>query len=252
MSAIASQITSLTIVYSTDYPGADQSKHQSSASLAFVWGIHRGPVNSPHKWPVTRKMFPFDDVIMAYSGAESIAGSVLAQHGFHRRLTIASNEFQSYFWYVPSQWETVLLCNDVSHWLGKSLESALNLCHTRIHLSSTTANNYPSSVFLIFGVSELRRVRPDAPSLIRELCGMFTGLELLHLSDTLTLCNWKKYVIKTQWFFEIFYNRQRYGACDGRPSDGIMWMLLMDFRNISRLHTVSHMYTPAACVMHDA
>ena len=64
MSAIASQITSLTIVYSTVYPGADQSKHQSSASLAFVWGIHRGPVNSPHKWPLTRKMFPFDDVIM--------------------------------------------------------------------------------------------------------------------------------------------------------------------------------------------
>ena len=39
-------------------------KHQSSASLAFVRGIHRLPVNSPHKWPVTRKMFPFDDVIM--------------------------------------------------------------------------------------------------------------------------------------------------------------------------------------------
>ena len=37
-----------------------QSKHQRSASLAFVWG----PVNSRHKWPVTRKMFPFDDVIM--------------------------------------------------------------------------------------------------------------------------------------------------------------------------------------------
>ena len=67
MSAIASQITSLMIVYSTIYPGADQSKHQSSASLAFVWGIHRGPVNSPHKWPVTRKMFPFDDVIMVTS-----------------------------------------------------------------------------------------------------------------------------------------------------------------------------------------
>ena len=65
MSTIASQITSLTIVYSTVYSGADQSKHQSSASLAFVWGIHRGPVNSPHKWPVTRKMFPFDDVIMS-------------------------------------------------------------------------------------------------------------------------------------------------------------------------------------------
>ena len=64
MMAIASQITSLTIVYSAVYSGAHQRKHQSSASLAFVWGIHRGPVNSPHKWPVTRKMFPFDDVIM--------------------------------------------------------------------------------------------------------------------------------------------------------------------------------------------
>ena len=47
MSAMASQITSLTIVYSTVYSGADQWKHQSSASLAFVRGIHR--VNSPHK-----------------------------------------------------------------------------------------------------------------------------------------------------------------------------------------------------------
>ena len=64
MAPMASQITSLTIVYSTVYSGADQRKHQSSASLAFVWGIHRGPVNSQHKWPVTRKMFPFDDVIM--------------------------------------------------------------------------------------------------------------------------------------------------------------------------------------------
>ena len=63
-SATASQITSLTIIYLTVYSGADQRKHQSSASLAFVWGIHRWPVNSPHKWPVTRKMFPFDDVIM--------------------------------------------------------------------------------------------------------------------------------------------------------------------------------------------
>ena len=62
--AIASQITSLTIVYSFVYSGTDQRKHQSSASLVFVWGIHRGRVNSPHKWPVTRKMFPFDDVIM--------------------------------------------------------------------------------------------------------------------------------------------------------------------------------------------
>ena len=64
MGAIASQITSLTIVYLIVYSDADKKNHQSSASLAFVRGIQRGPVNSPHKWPVTRKMFPFDDVIM--------------------------------------------------------------------------------------------------------------------------------------------------------------------------------------------
>ena len=64
MGSMMSQITSLTIVYSAVYSGADQRKHQSSASLAFMWRIHLGPVNSPHKWPVTRKIFPFDDVIM--------------------------------------------------------------------------------------------------------------------------------------------------------------------------------------------
>ena len=64
MGAVASQITSLTIVYSTIYSDADQRKHQGSASLAFVRGIHQGPVNSLHKGPVTRKMFPFDDAIM--------------------------------------------------------------------------------------------------------------------------------------------------------------------------------------------
>ena len=64
MGTIESQITSLTIVYSIVYSDADQRKHQSSASLAFVRGIHWGPVNSPHKRPVMRKMFPFDDVIM--------------------------------------------------------------------------------------------------------------------------------------------------------------------------------------------
>ena len=64
MGAMASQITSLTIVYSTVYSSEDQRKNQSSASLAFVRGIPRWPVKSPHKWPVTRKMFPFDDVIM--------------------------------------------------------------------------------------------------------------------------------------------------------------------------------------------
>ena len=63
MGTIASQITSLTTVCSTVYSDADQRKHQCSASL-LVRGMHRWPVNSLPKWPVTRKMFPFDDVIM--------------------------------------------------------------------------------------------------------------------------------------------------------------------------------------------
>ena len=64
MTMLESKITSLTVVYTIVYSGVHQRKHQSSASLAFVREIHRGPVNFPHKWPVTRKMFPFDDVIM--------------------------------------------------------------------------------------------------------------------------------------------------------------------------------------------
>ena len=61
---MASRITSINTFHSTVYSGADQRKHQSSASRPFVPGIHRWPVNYPHKWTVTRKVFPFDDVIM--------------------------------------------------------------------------------------------------------------------------------------------------------------------------------------------
>ena len=62
MSAMAFQITSLMIVCSTVYSGSGQRKHQSSALLAILRGIHHWPVNSSHKGPVTRQMFPFDDV----------------------------------------------------------------------------------------------------------------------------------------------------------------------------------------------
>ena len=74
MSAMASQITSLTIVHSTVYSGADQRKDQSSVSLAFV-----SLVNSPHKGPVTRKMLPFDDVTM-----KKTATARLLSHRSHK------------------------------------------------------------------------------------------------------------------------------------------------------------------------
>ena len=68
ISAMASQITGVSIVFLAVCSGADQRKHQRghqrSTSPTFVRGIHRWPVDSPHKWPVTRKKFPFDDVIM--------------------------------------------------------------------------------------------------------------------------------------------------------------------------------------------
>ena len=66
MSVMASQITNVMTVYPTVYSGTGQRKRQSSASGAFVRGIHRWTVNSPHKGPVTREMFPFDDVIMIH------------------------------------------------------------------------------------------------------------------------------------------------------------------------------------------
>ena len=88
MGAMAFQITSLTIVYSTVYLGADHRNRQSSASLACVRWIHRWPVNSPHIWPITpiwpitRQMFPFDDVIML----QNDFGTII--HWASQRLTI--------------------------------------------------------------------------------------------------------------------------------------------------------------------
>ena len=64
MGAIASQITNVSIVCWTVCSGADQRMHQSTASLSFVRGIHPWLVDSPQKGPVTRKMCPFNDVIM--------------------------------------------------------------------------------------------------------------------------------------------------------------------------------------------
>ena len=90
------QITSLTIVYSTVYSDAHQKKHQSSASLAFVRGIHRWPVNSPHKWPVTRKMFPFDDVIMICLQWERLWMSEQKPLISHRSQSFRPDDFSGY------------------------------------------------------------------------------------------------------------------------------------------------------------
>ena len=64
MGVMASQITSLMIVYSTVYSGADQRKHQSSVSLAFVRRIHRVPGEFPAQMASYAEKVPFDYVTM--------------------------------------------------------------------------------------------------------------------------------------------------------------------------------------------
>ena len=89
MSAMVSQITSLMIVSSTVYSGAGPKNHQSSASLAFVRGVHRGPVNSPHKRPVTRNMLPLDDVIMVMAFGNLLRRLVFYSHFLRGKIPLA-------------------------------------------------------------------------------------------------------------------------------------------------------------------
>ena len=97
MSAMASQTTSFAIVYSTVYSGANQRKHQNSVSLAFVWGTHRWPVNCPHKWLVTRKMFPCDDVIkISRQGAGCKATSCFLLFRVHSKWPMKSRAIYRY------------------------------------------------------------------------------------------------------------------------------------------------------------
>ena len=65
MGAMASQTIGVSIVCLTVGSSVHQRKHQSTASQAFVRRIPWWPEDSPHKGPVTREMFPFDDVIMS-------------------------------------------------------------------------------------------------------------------------------------------------------------------------------------------
>ena len=148
MGEIASQITSLTIVYSTVYSGADQSKHQSSTSLAFVWGIHRGPVNSPHKWPVTRKMFPFDDVIMlVHFSAVFLKRSLLKMYS--SIICSAATKMRQNFsvccallWLHVGQWYGYH--SELLHWSLKQTWTVwINKSHTIKNDTNTTKQNTP-------------------------------------------------------------------------------------------------------------
>ena len=124
MGEVVSQIASLTIVYSTVYSNADQRKQQSSASLAFVRGIHRWPGNSPHKGPVTRKMFPFDDVIM---------------------IQICISHFNQYS-LVDSPWGKIpsWVWQEVNHWFRKLTEfDTTVILETEFHENNNNFVSHP-------------------------------------------------------------------------------------------------------------
>ena len=137
MGATASQITSLAIVYSTVYSGADQRKHQSSASLAFVWGIHLWPVNSLHKWPVTSQMSTFDDVIMQNSN--TITSAPVEQPGriWKNNHIIIQNMMRQ--WYNHNKTSTAKCCAYGVYWFN-SLTPGIcgndfEKCHLRTHVA---------------------------------------------------------------------------------------------------------------------
>ena len=179
MGSMASQITSLIIVYSAVYSGADQGKHQSSASLAFVRGIHRGPVNSPHKWPVTRQMFPFDDVIM-------ICVKMGDSRNFHPKLLVTEhsstwqNSFGSYF----REWVV----------LGKHHPSTY-MCMISNELISTSACSCSFTQFYIHLVKSEERVV--------KFCGLSRTADgevhAIDISRVIITVHWKNHLPSHRW-----------------------------------------------------
>ena len=157
MGAIASQITRLMIVYWTVYSDADQRKHHSSVSLAFVRGIHRWPVNHPHRGPVTQKMFPFDDVIMSYitgsdwhfSGASfnslNLIGAYMRQHNIPTVLQIMACPL---FNTKPLYWPMLVYCQLDPKEHSEILFKILKFSFKEMHLKMWSAKRRPSCLGL--------------------------------------------------------------------------------------------------------
>ena len=144
MGAIASQITSLTIVYSSVYSDADQRKYQSSAPLAFVRGIHRRPVNSPHKWPVTRKCFH----LMTSSWYQKRNNDTTKQHtDYAKRLLTYINHPMSrhHNSCLCPQWcyyrTSLSRCDHKSSWQVERSENRWCHCYWRVRLLTKKALN---------------------------------------------------------------------------------------------------------------
>ena len=138
------QITGVSVVCSNVCSGTDQRKHQSSMSLAFVRGIHRSLVDSPHKGPVMWEMLPFDDVIMRYTIALSWwwdMGCLIYHWGqLHEYIT---ETYWQYFFYSKEVCFKPHLhyCSSLSHCLvpfGASASdgSVISMCWGHIYVQN--------------------------------------------------------------------------------------------------------------------
>ena len=150
MGAIASQITSLTIVYSIAYSGADQRKLQSSASLAFVWGIHRDRWIPRTKGQVRGKCFHLVTSSCSshnkwrrqteppnYAPSNILIPVAVSSARWPRRHWFSFKENQHSTHYTDSGMSTVILT--FPHWLHWT--SVLNNLPTWEHFSFTVKWN---------------------------------------------------------------------------------------------------------------
>ena len=125
----------VSIVYSIVCSGADQRKHQNPASLAFLRGIHLWSVNTPHKWPVTRKMFPFDNVIMK---AVSIFYGIHCRSNLRWAIYLSNVDLNLHFgpfWIVHEMW-----CMRWSWWKGH-IFGLLALCAGNQEFAAQRSSN---------------------------------------------------------------------------------------------------------------
>ena len=132
MGSMASQISGVSSVCPTVCSRADQRKYQSSASLAFVRGIHRWPVDSSHKGPVTRKIFPFDDVFMPiWPSAKLVQTTAWPRTGGMRHVLSRPAHFSWIFYINPSSSRHVHLRDAkmpaLSRILGTELKTKLDM-----------------------------------------------------------------------------------------------------------------------------
>ena len=129
MSAMVSQITGVSIIYSTVCSGEDQ-RRQTSVSLAFVGGIHC----SQHKGPVTRRMFPFDDVIMFYRMC-----NVRWTISWLKRVTLRDKR---------SLWPLTMLPSEIIMGLGWVISEQLSSVNTMVQLTKRNKNKVRISSML--------------------------------------------------------------------------------------------------------